>query len=175
MPKGGWWARDNSTYYTVGNVAIHLRPMRALAGYPNVKKAHFPPWLGALGEAELPRMETLANKLYLTHLVHFKRGGKLCPLLHIVLATNIKNFNKNLADLGLHNIAVARLISVAEDCGIPLATLKQMSTTIEEDFGAQNIQGIELGAGIEILLANNNTLMAQMTTNLSDLNAVVWT
>lgn len=39
----------------------------------------------------------------------------------------------------------------------------------------QNIQGIELGAGIERLLENNNTLMAQMITNLSDLNAVVWT
>ncbi len=175
LAVGGWWAKDNSTYYTVGNVAIHLRPMRALAGYPNVKKAHFPPRLGALGEAELPRLEILADKLYLTNLVNFKRGGKLRPLLRIVLATNIKNFNKKLAVLGLRNIAVARLISVAEDCGIPLATLKEMSTTIEEDFQAQNIQGIELGAGIERLLENNNTLMAQMITNLSDLNAVVRT
>lgn len=67
------WAKDDSTYYTVGNVAIHLRPMQALAGYPMVKKAHFPPWLGALGEVELPRMMTLADKLYLTNLVHFKK------------------------------------------------------------------------------------------------------
>ena len=33
LAVGGWWAKDNSLYYTVGNVAIHLRPMWALAGY----------------------------------------------------------------------------------------------------------------------------------------------
>jgi hypothetical protein len=175
LAVGGWWSKDNSSHYTVGRVAIHMRPMRALAGYCNVRKAHVPPWLGALGEVELPLMETLADKLYLTNLNQFKVGGHLRPLIRIVLATNIKNFNKKLATLGIDNASVSRLISVAGSCGIPLERLKEMSSTIDDDFRLQNIQGIELGAGIERLLEHNNTLMTQMVSKISDLNATIKT
>jgi len=66
---------------------------------------------------------------------------------------------------------VSRLISVAGSCGILLERLKEMSSTIGDDFRLQNIQGIELGAGVERLLEHNNTLMTQMVSKISDLNA----
>ena len=52
--------------------------------------------------------------------------------------------------LRIDNASVSHLISIAGSCGILLERLKEMSSTIDDDFfRLQNIQGIELGVGIE--------------------------
>jgi hypothetical protein len=145
--------------------------MGALAGYPNVRRAHVPPRLSCLGIGEIDQMEIFANKLYVTNLPEFKPTGGLRPFIQVVLATNIKNFNDKYAVLGRNNRAICRIIEVAESCGISYLQLKEMSRAIEDDFRLNNVERVEEGDTIKVMLQNNNDMTAKTLSKVSGIES----
>ena len=170
---GGWKATDNSHNYTVCSTAILQRPMRVLAGWPHVKKAHEPPRLCCLGDGEQDIMSNLLDKLYVTNLPEFQRGGRLRPLLRVVLATNIKNFNAKYLVLGANNRAIKRMIQQAEVCGIGYEKLKEMSSIMENDFRLRNTVTVNGGESLEVMLQKSIEMNAILLSKMSDLQTTI--
>mmetsp|Transcript_10582 Transcript_10582/g.22944 ORF Transcript_10582/g.22944 Transcript_10582/m.22944 type:complete len:292 (+) Transcript_10582:461-1336(+) len=48
-----------------------------------------------------------------------------------------------------------------------------MSTAIEDNFRAQNIQGVEAGAGVEQIMESTNSLVTQLISKISNLEGVM--
>ena len=97
-------------------------------------------------------MSNLLDKLYVTNMPEFQRGGRLRPLLHVVLATNIKNFNAKYSVLGANNRAIQRIIQHAEVCGIGYEKLNEMSSIMENDFRLRNTVTVDGGVSLEVML-----------------------
>ena len=163
LAKGGWVASDNSSKYTIGSVAIHLRPMRALTGYHNINMAHHPPRLDIFGDDAKNLLEQLMSVLYPTNLIEFSPGGRLRPLLRVVMATNLKNFNSKLAELTVDHVSIAATIRAADRCSTSLDQLKQWSTALQTDFEEMNMQQITPGAGLQQMYEHQSRMVEQQS------------
>mmetsp|Transcript_16113 Transcript_16113/g.46243 ORF Transcript_16113/g.46243 Transcript_16113/m.46243 type:complete len:588 (-) Transcript_16113:47-1810(-) len=171
MAKGGWVAADNSSNYTIGSIAIHLRPMRALTGYHNINLAHQPPRLNIFGNNTKNLLEKLMDELHPSNLVEFNAGGRLRPLLRVIMATNLKNFNKKLVDLTVDNVAVAAIVRAASRCDVSLDMLKQWSTAIQDDFSTRNLQQVTPGAGLQEMYEHQSRMLAKLVSQNANLLA----
>ena len=173
LTRGGWEPADNSKHYIAGRIGSQLVPMRALAGYINAKKAHYPPRLTVLGEDLREKIDLFAEKLYPTNLVEFKKGGKLKPLLRVVLATNIKNFTSKLSILGMKHSIIHNTMNVAESLKITLAQLKEWSSLLQNDFELINSRETNTDLELKNEVSKNTDTINKLVFQVSACVAVM--
>ena len=125
--------------------------------------AHHPPRLDIFGDDAKNLLEQLMSVLYPTNLIEFSPGGRLRPLLRVVMATNLKNFNSKLAELTVDHVSIAATIRAADRCSTSLDQLKQWSTALQTDFEEMNMQQITPGAGLQQMYEHQSRMVEQQS------------
>lgn len=135
----------NSRHYQYGTLAGSMPGMMVLAGYPNWRMCATGPSMISLVEKELICMDDISNyidALYVVNVDHFKKGGRLRPLLEAATAVLIQSHNlmsKRAKDKSLGSTLVARLQEAAVDTKLATRTNKgavlvSWSAALEEDW-----------------------------------------
>lgn len=137
------------------------------------KKAHYSPRLTVLGEDIREKIDLVAEKLYPTNLVEFKKGGKLKPLLRVVLATNIKNFTSKLSILGMKHSIIHNTMNVAESLKITLAQLKEWSSLLQNDFELINSRETNTDLELKNEVSKNTDTIKKLIFQVSACVAVM--
>ncbi|KAI2493971.1 hypothetical protein MHU86_20545 [Fragilaria crotonensis] len=177
IARGGWSTGTSQDHYTWILLCNILSPMLALAGYPDPTITPVAPTLDAIGKDGLEKIDDFICALYIVHVPHFFKKGKLRPMLEVATASVIMHFTHFLAKYGRTNTVVDKMIKSIVRVGLAtydddaVVLLSAWSSKVKEDFYSRvttvNESSSEILNLIRTLQANNSRQFMDMRETVS--------